>query len=140
MRLLKVYEGRVPVCGVFCGGCPTYTRETKPCAGATANAARCATCSFTRCAAERGIAFCGECQAYPCGRFRHFSRRWERFGQDLTANQQQLAAVGEPAFLAYYNARARRQAERLAATERPVIKPKPTACAGCPHCALGGEV
>ena len=29
-----IYNGRVPACGVFCGGCPNYTRIKKPCKGA----------------------------------------------------------------------------------------------------------
>lgn len=27
---MKSYNGRIPACGVFCGGCPAYTREKKP--------------------------------------------------------------------------------------------------------------
>ena len=26
---IKPYNGRIPACGVFCGGCPIYTREKK---------------------------------------------------------------------------------------------------------------
>lgn len=37
---MKIYNGRVPACGVFCGGCPTYTRQ-KTCLGAQLNSARC---------------------------------------------------------------------------------------------------
>ena len=29
-----IYNGRVPACGVFCGGCPNYTRIKKLCKGA----------------------------------------------------------------------------------------------------------
>lgn len=38
---MKIYNGRVPACGVFCGGCPTYTRQKNPCLGAQLNSARC---------------------------------------------------------------------------------------------------
>lgn len=27
---MKSYNGRIPACGVFCGGCPIYTREKVP--------------------------------------------------------------------------------------------------------------
>ena len=27
--MMKIYNGRVPARGVFCGGCPTYTRQKK---------------------------------------------------------------------------------------------------------------
>ena len=29
MAKIKPYNGRIPACGVFCGGCPIYTREKK---------------------------------------------------------------------------------------------------------------
>ena len=35
--IIKTYYGGVPACGVFCGGCPTYTRDKKPCLGAEQN-------------------------------------------------------------------------------------------------------
>jgi putative acetyltransferase len=41
---MKIYNGRVPACGVFCGGCPTYTRQKNPCLGAQLNSARCEKC------------------------------------------------------------------------------------------------
>lgn len=31
---MKHYSDRVPACGVFCGGCPTYIRDKRPCPGA----------------------------------------------------------------------------------------------------------
>ena len=34
---MKSYNGRIPACGVFCGGCPIYTREKSPCKGAEQN-------------------------------------------------------------------------------------------------------
>ena len=44
INTVKLYHGRIPACGVFCGGCPTYTRENKPCPGAEINEVRCAKC------------------------------------------------------------------------------------------------
>ena len=41
---MKIYNGRVPACGVFGGGCPTYTRQKNPCLGAQLNSARCEKC------------------------------------------------------------------------------------------------
>lgn len=38
---MKSYNGRIPACGVFCGGCPIYTREKSPCKGAEQNGSRC---------------------------------------------------------------------------------------------------
>jgi len=40
MADLKYYIDRIPTCGVFCGGCPNYTRDKKPCPGAEINIQR----------------------------------------------------------------------------------------------------
>ena len=37
---MKFYKGRIPACGVFCGGCPMYMREERPCQGADLNRSR----------------------------------------------------------------------------------------------------
>lgn len=58
MSNFKSYHGRVPACGVFCGGCPTYTRERKPCPGADINIKRCEGCTtFHLCCKEKGILY-----------------------------------------------------------------------------------
>ena len=41
---MKSYNGRIPACGVFCGGCPIYTREKSSCKGAEQNGSRCEKC------------------------------------------------------------------------------------------------
>ena len=54
--MMKIYNGRVPACGVFCGGCPTYTRQKNPCLGAQLNSARCEKCkTFHLCCLEKRI-------------------------------------------------------------------------------------
>ena len=53
---IQRYEGRIPACGVFCGGCPTYTREKNPCKGAELNSSRCEKCkTFHLCCLEKEI-------------------------------------------------------------------------------------
>ena len=44
MAKIKPYNGRIPACGVFCGGCPIYTREKRACRGAELNHSRCEKC------------------------------------------------------------------------------------------------
>lgn len=103
---LKPYHGRIPACGVFCGGCPTYTRERKPCPGAETNIARCAKCTtFHLCCKEKGISHCYECAGFPCKRFKNFSKRWLKYGQDFIENQNLLKEIGADAFLNHYNAK-----------------------------------
>lgn len=107
LNKLKFYQGRIPACGVFCGGCPVYTREKKPCPGATINSARCEKCkTFHLCCLERNIEHCYECQTFPCYKFKRFAKNWMKYGQDLIDNQLLLKNVQDREFLAYYNQRA----------------------------------
>jgi putative acetyltransferase len=104
---LKHYDGRIPACGVFCGGCPVYTRDKKPCPGAEINSARCDGCkSFHLCCIDHGVEHCCDCGSFPCRRFKDFSRRWLKYGQDLTANQRLMKEIGAAGLAAEYNSRA----------------------------------
>ena len=106
MNELKFYDGRVPACGVFCGGCPTYTREKNPCPGAAINFIRCESCkTFHLCCQEKGINHCHECADFPCKKFKSFAKRWQKYGQDFVENQQLLKEVGSMQFLNQYNSK-----------------------------------
>ncbi len=106
MNTLKLYYGRVPACGVFCGGCPTYTRERKPCPGADKNIKRCEGCTtFHLCCQAKGISHCYECHDFPCKRFKSFAKRWLKYGQDFIENQKILQDVGADEFLRLWNDR-----------------------------------
>ena len=101
---LKPYYGRIPACGVFCGGCPTYTRENRPCQGADLNRSRCERCkTFHLCCLNKGITHCFQCTDFPCTKFKGFAKRWLRYGQNFIENQKLLKQVGEDEFLKYYN-------------------------------------
>lgn len=104
--IIKTYYGHVPACGVFCGGCPTYTRDKKPCLGAEQNKVRCERCkTFHLCCTEKGITHCYQCTVFPCPKFKTFAKRWLKYGQDFVANQKLLKQVGEMEFLKQYNQR-----------------------------------
>lgn len=101
---LKFYKGRIPACGVFCGGCPVYCREKNPCPGAEINKKRCENCrSYHLCCQNRGIRHCFECTIFPCTRFKRFAKSWLKYGQNLIENQKLLENLKEKAFLDYYN-------------------------------------
>lgn len=103
---LKYYKGCVPACGVFCGGCPIYVRDKKPCPGAEKNTARCENCkTFHLCCRSRGITHCHECPIFPCAKFKGFAKRWLKYGQDFTENQKLLKEKGEQYFLTLYNSK-----------------------------------
>lgn len=102
MNILKKYEGRVPVCGVCCGGCPTYTRGKNPCSGADINFQRFEKCkTFHLCCRERGITHCYEREIFPCNKFKSFAKRWLKYGQNFVENKKRLKDVGEIRFLEY---------------------------------------
>jgi len=49
-------------CGVYCGACKFYL--TEKCGGCRAK--RNEQCTIWKCAEERGLRFCGECDRFPC--------------------------------------------------------------------------
>ncbi|MCD8250890.1 MAG: DUF3795 domain-containing protein [Phocaeicola dorei] len=101
---MKSYNGRIPACGVFCGGCPVYTREKSPCKGAELNSSRCEKCkTFHLCCLEKEITHCFQCSDFPCAKLKKFTKRWLKYGQNFIENQKLLKDVGEDDFLKYYN-------------------------------------
>ena len=104
LSVIKPYHGRIPACGVFCGGCPSYTRDEKNCQGAEENKTRCEKCrTFYLCCVEKGITHCYLCHLFPCTKFKGFTKRWLKYGQDFIENQKFLKQVGEMEFLRFYN-------------------------------------
>ena len=96
----KSYHGRVPACGIYCGGCPVYVREKNPCPGAEINSQKCENCkSFHICCVERGITHCYQCKTFPCAKLKRFAERWEKYGQDIIENQKRLKQMGEEKFI-----------------------------------------
>lgn len=101
---INKYLGRIPACGVFCGGCPMYTRQKKACPGAEINSERCDNCkSYHLCCKSRNITHCYQCSAFPCYRFNQFAKSWLKYGQDLINNQNLLKTIGNQKFIQYYN-------------------------------------
>jgi len=100
---MKPYTGLIPACGVFCGGCPTYTRDkirvrrfkNRPVSKVP----------YHLCCVEKGIEHCVECGLFPCKRFKRFATSWQKYGQDFIANQLLLKEVGVEEFLTRWNAK-----------------------------------
>ena len=103
--MAKIYKGKTPPCGVYCGDCPHYTREKNPCPGADIRCAerRCKS-FFTCCVEKKGLDYCFECHSYPCRRFKQFNDTWKKYGQDLMANQELLKNEGEKGLKSSYEA------------------------------------
>ena len=91
----RTYDGFIPPCAVYCGGCPSFTRKTNPCAGAGVHC-RQRRCKgiYVCCVERKKLRYCFECPSYPCARYKRFASTWIGCGQDLHANQEHLKAVG----------------------------------------------
>ncbi|HLP77039.1 MAG TPA: DUF3795 domain-containing protein [Candidatus Paceibacterota bacterium] len=101
MSIIREYSGFVPPCGIYCGSCPSYTRNRSPCPGAGVHCRtrKCKTI-YVCCVEKRGLRFCYECGSYPCARFRQFAETWTRCGQSLIENQKRIAELGVERWLA----------------------------------------
>jgi hypothetical protein len=111
MTVLKEYKGRIPSCGVFCGGCPMYIKKKNPCPGAEINYKRCEKCkTFHICCKDRDIIHCHECNDFPCKKFKDFSKRWLKYGQNFIDNQIFLRENRDKAFLDFYNSKVKKDA------------------------------
>ena len=96
---IMAYEGFIPPCGIYCGGCPSYKKLKNPCPGAEkgCKTRRCKGI-YVCCIEKKGLEFCHQCKTYPCNRYRKFAATWQKYGQDLLANQKFIEIDGKEAF------------------------------------------
>ena len=104
MNQVAPYRDFIPPCGIFCGACPIFLREKKPCPGAAIHC-RERQCKgiYVCCIETRGHRFCYECEIFPCSRLKKFAASWQQYGQDLIANQERLRELGEAGWLEFKN-------------------------------------
>lgn len=87
---MKIYNGLIPCCGIFCGNCPNYYRDKNACCGAEKHCVE-RRCEIYKCCIEKKeLRFYNECKIFPCSRFKKFAETWLKLGQDLIANQNRL--------------------------------------------------
>ena len=101
---MKKYNSYIPPCGIFCGGCPVYSRGKNPCLGAKEHCEnrRCKGI-YVCCVENKEKDFCYECAIFPCSRFKKFAKTWEKYGQDLIKNQEELKTMGSDKWLKKWN-------------------------------------
>jgi len=97
---MKMYEGLIPPCGIYCGGCPRYGRANG-CVGAELQCRKCKGI-YECCIGKKHLNFCFECTSFPCYKFNQFSKRWEKYGQNLIENQRHIKEQGIDSFLKFY--------------------------------------
>lgn len=103
------------VCGLFCPSCPIFigNREDKnklamlakhfkcsiedlECEGCRSSKVckySCDKCTLSKCAAEKGLDFCGECPTYPCGGLKAFQSAMPN-RIELWESQERIKEVG----------------------------------------------
>lgn len=99
------YEGIVPCCGIYCGGCPNFTRDKNKCNGAENHCAE-RRCGIYKCCVEKkSLEYCYECKTFPCSRFQKFSETWGKLGQNPIENQRQIKENGVKKLVEQNNSR-----------------------------------
>lgn len=103
------------VCGLYCGACGIYiatqendlakleyyakmmnqTIDETRCNGCRSSVVTnyCKKCKFTKCAADKRIGFCGECNEYPCNDLKEFQAMMPHRAE-LWESQERIKAVG----------------------------------------------
>ncbi len=120
VRNREIDANLAAVCGAYCGACPVYrawaeqdrprlealaaslrvTPDRLVCTGCRSPAAFCfgGECEVKTCAQHRGVAFCTECEDYPCNRIRR-SRIGEAYRTLLSQDAGRLHEAGVSAWL-----------------------------------------
>lgn len=113
--MMKPDKSLVSVCGLFCPGCGVFysTKENNEphlqrladrmnipvnemrCNGCRTDAKTsfCRNCFMYKCASEKGIDFCGECQDYPCHELKDFQSKMPH-RVEIWKSQEEIKKVG----------------------------------------------
>src|SRR5512139_1118936 len=97
-------------CGITCYACYVHLRAKKSCDGCHgpdgSKPEHCRACKIKDCAAGHGVAFCHECETFPCAIIRRLDRSYrQRYRVSLVENGLRLKAVGVDVWLAEERAR-----------------------------------
>ncbi len=112
---IALNKGLASVCGLFCAACGVYyaTQEKDEkklqeianklgqplsktyCEGCRSNrkTATCKDCFIIKCAKEKGVAFCGECDTYPCQELKDFQKKMPH-RKNIWKSQARIKEIG----------------------------------------------
>ncbi len=90
-------------CGMNCGLCVAYIRDTNPCPGcddvSSYQPKTRATCRIKYCEEPR-LEFCFECQQFPCPRIRQLDKRYRtKYGMSMIENLESIRELGLENFI-----------------------------------------
>lgn len=96
-------EEMLAPCGINCAVCYKHLAKN-PCEGCNNGSnfkpEHCRKCDMKRCAHEKGICFCWECDDFPCKRIKTLDRSYRlRYGVSLIEYSQMIRTQGAEAFL-----------------------------------------
>lgn len=151
------YDRRLAaVCGLFCRACSIYIGSTeeperlkpiaerfgkKPeeirCEGCRAEVRflYCQTCSMYRCASDKGIDFCGECESFPCEDLKEFQKAMPH-RIELWKAQEKIKKEGPEA---WYAEMVKRYSCPKCGTVNSAYDRRCRKCGASPSCAYVGE-
>lgn len=91
-------------CGMHCLVCYRYLKPKKPCGGCrfhdAGKPAHCRSCKIKDCVQEKGLAFCYDCDEFPCKPIKSLDKSYaSRYGASLVANSKMVQTAGIPVFL-----------------------------------------
>ncbi len=93
-------------CGLNCRVCRAHIRGWKGCPGCRGDdgmkSRSCVACPIRNCPelADGGLAYCSECDLFPCARLRRLEKRYTvRYGVSVLGNLRQIRADGVRSFV-----------------------------------------
>lgn len=89
----RIEQNMIAPCGVNCLACSAYLDSKNPCPGCRApveliTRQSCRNCVKKKCAVEKGLQWCFECNRFPCSHIKSLSTRYQQnYGVDLVQNE-----------------------------------------------------
>jgi predicted RNA-binding Zn-ribbon protein involved in translation (DUF1610 family) len=144
------------VCGLFCKSCSIYIGSTedpeklKPIAAAMGKQPEeircegcrsdvrffyCQTCTLYKCAASKGIDFCGSCESYPCEDLKEFQKAMPH-RIELWESQKRIKEAGPET---WYSEMIKKYSCPNCGTINSTYDSKCRKCGTSPSCAYVGE-
>jgi hypothetical protein len=96
------YDGKVPCCGIYCGGCLNYMRDKNKCFGAENHCKERRCGIYICCVEKKSYSFCFQCKTFPCNKFKKFADTWQKLGQNLWENHKIIKEYGTKKWLNMY--------------------------------------
>lgn len=97
---MNISEDTVSICGLFCAGCPAYSKDCEGCLS-DRRSKYCTECpaGFRTCSAEHHVTRCAECSEFPCQRLEDFRDAY-CYHRDVMKDIKQIQDTGVESYIA----------------------------------------